>query len=176
MKKIFTIIALVICSFGINAQVTNIYVTNKSHSIRYPYHINKECDKITRIINEYNLNDISISEFRNLIYCEHCVTKYKHDSIYNYVRYKIDDKTTNYVYKSGYYQSKSATYRGISLGLGAASIITAIIGAQKSDDNLCIVSGVLGVGVLISEIVSINYQFKSGNSLNVAAGKIIYNF
>jgi len=113
-----------------------------------------------------------------LIYCEHCVTKSEHDSIYNCVRYKMNDKTnkTNYIYKSGYYQSKSATYRGISLGLCTASIITAIIGAQKYDDNLCIFSGVLGAGALISEIVSINYQFKSGNSLKVAAGKITYNF
>lgn len=183
MKKIFSIITFVICSLSINAQVTNIYVTNNSHGVRYLYHTNKECDKITRIINEYDLNDISVSKFRNLIYCEHCVTKSENDSIYNYVRYKtdlnkIDDKAnkTNYVYKSGYYQSKSATYRGISLGLGAASAITAIIGTQKSNDNLYIAAGVLGAGSLISEIVSIDYQFKSGNSLKVAAGKITYNF
>lgn len=183
MKKIITIMLFMLCSLGINAQVhDSIYISNNPHGYRYLYHIDKNCNKATRIINEYELIDVTLTKFRNLKYCENCVTSNINDSIYAFIKNK--NYIINDIYTSGYYQSKSATYRGVSLGLLITSAATAIIGSSidfgssdnSSKDACFIISGVLGVGAIITEICSIKYQYKSGKYLKISAGKITYNF
>lgn len=184
MKKIIFSLLLTIFSVTCFGQINNVYISNK-HGVN-TYHIDSLCPKNKHNVNSMTISNISIktsSFIRNYHPCITCVTKNLNDSIKNIISYNNvkNINPMNIMMNAGKYQKKSANYRGTSLGLflGGAAIasIPAITSMDDDTSYICFgVAGALGIGALVSEIISINYQFKSGKNLSISATKIQYTF
>lgn len=84
-----------------------------------------------------------------------------------------------YLHLSGEYQRISGTYRGIGLACGGGAILAVGLNALIDKDNMTGGIGaacVLGVSGLICEVLSINYQMKSGMMLQASAFKLSLKF
>lgn len=84
-----------------------------------------------------------------------------------------------YLRLSGQYQRKSGMYRGVGLGFCGGAILALGVNALIDKNNMeggIATACVLGVGGLICEVLSINYQIKSGMMLQASAFKLKLNF
>ena len=75
---------------------------------------------------------------------------------------------------AGRYQRKSANLRSAALGATAAGGILVAVG-NKRKELVGVGIGVMSVGV-VCELISINYQFKSGVALEATANSIKVKF
>lgn len=75
---------------------------------------------------------------------------------------------------AGRYQRKSANFRSVAIGATAAGGILVAVG-NKRKELVGVGIGVMSVGV-VCELISINYQFKSGVALEASANSIKIKF
>lgn len=83
-------------------------------------------------------------------------------------------KLDELMHDAGRYQRKSANLRSAALGATAAGGILVAVG-NKRKELVGIGIGVMSVGV-VCELISINYQFKSGVALEASANSIKVKF
>lgn len=86
---------------------------------------------------------------------------------------------SEYLRLSGEYQRISGNYRAVSLSLWGGAVLAVGLNALIDKDNM--ESGIatacaFGVGGLICEVLSINYQIKSGMMLQASALKLSLKF
>ena len=99
--------------------------------------------------------------------------------IEEYTDMKYPVTSSQYLRLSGEYQRMSGIYRGVGLGFCGGAILAVGVNALIDKDNMeggIATACVLGVGGLICEILSINYQIKSGMMLQASAFKLKLNF
>ena len=111
---------------------------------------------------------------------EHIDTKYNHiDTKYNHIDTKYNLTGNEYLRLSGEYQRISGNYRAMSLGLWGGAALAVGLNALIDKDNMesgIATACVFGVGGLICEVLSINYQIKSGMMLQASALKLSLKF
>lgn len=78
------------------------------------------------------------------------------------------------MHDAGRYQRKSASFRPAALGATAASGILVAVG-NKRKELVGVGIGVMSVGI-VCELISINYQFKSGIALEASANSLKIKF
>ena len=131
------------------------------------------------IFNSYVDNKPHVKEHTDTKY-NHIDTKYNHiDTKYNHIDTKYNLTGSEYLRLSGEYQRMSGNYRAIGLACGGGAILAVGLNALIDKDNM--ESGIatacaFGVGGLICEVLSINYQIKSGMMLQASALKLSLKF
>ena len=99
--------------------------------------------------------------------------------IEEYTDMKYPFTSSQYLRLGGEYQRMSGIYRGVGLGFCGGAILALGVNALIDKDNMeggIATACVLGVGGLICEVLSINYQIKSGMMLQASAFKLKLNF